>query len=57
MSPLAVVKHLDVIEQVSLGFLPCRVDLPPYPLLLQRTEERLRYRIVPAVTPTAHAGL
>ncbi len=51
-----IVKPLDVIEQVGARLIPGGVATPVHPLQLQRREEALHRRIVPAIAPAAHAA-
>ena len=52
----AIVKRLDVIEDIGAGQITRFIDAFLDPFLLQATEERLRHGIVPAVAASAHAG-
>ena len=56
MTPCWVVKHLDVVEDVGLGLLPCGIDLPAHPLAFEQLEEALRHGVVVAVATPAHAA-
>lgn len=56
MAPLAVVKHFDVVEDRIARLLTALKALPVQTFGLQTVEETLGYRIIPAVTPSAHAG-
>ena len=51
-----VVKHLDVIEHIGPGILPCAVDLPLDSLPLQQLKEALSHGIVVTVAASTHAG-
>ena len=54
MFALRVVEHLDVVEYILPGFVSGTIDFSPYPLSLQQIEEAFCYRIIVAVTPSAH---
>ena len=56
MPALRVVEHLDVIEDVSSGFLPVVIGFSLDALPLQQLEETLRHGIVVAVPASTHAG-
>ncbi len=49
-----VVEHLDVLEQVSDGFLAGGVACTVHPFVLEAVEEAFGRRIVPAVTLATH---
>ncbi len=57
MAPGSIVEHLDVFEDVGLCVIACSIDLLSDSLLLQAAEERLRNRVVPAISSTAHARI
>ena len=52
-----IVKRLDVVRDVGDSELPRLVNRPPYPCLLQTTEEGQYGSIVPAIAFAAHAWL
>lgn len=56
MAASSVVEHLDVIEYISRGLLPCAVDLSLDPFTLQQLEKALSHRVVVAVTAPTHAA-
>jgi len=49
-----VVEAFDVVEHVSLGFVPCPIGLARRSFGFQRGEEALHRRVVPDVARTAH---
>ena len=51
-----VIKHLNVVKDISARQLTRFVDAFLDPLFLQAAEERLSNGIVPAVAATTHAG-
>ena len=51
-----IVKHLNVVKQITLGLLPCCVMLVEHTFVLQAVEEALHRCVIPAVTLAAHAG-
>lgn len=53
----SIVERFDVVRDIRPRDLPVLVDALPDPLLLQAPEEGLGNRIVPAVSPSTHAGL
>ncbi|AGN88302.1 hypothetical protein H650_00340 (plasmid) [Enterobacter sp. R4-368] len=55
VAPGPVVEHFNVIEDIGPGQIPGFIDALSDPFFFQRTEERLRYRIIPAVATPAHA--
>lgn len=55
MLTLPIVEHLDVFEDVLLGFIPGDILSLVYQLTLERPEETFDARVVPAVAFTAHA--
>jgi hypothetical protein len=56
VAPLWVVEHLDVVEDIGLGGIACRVDLAADALALEQLKEALGHGVVAAVATTAHAG-
>ena len=56
MTPASVVEELDVIEYVSAGFPPIRVNPSSDSLTFEQLEEALRYGVVVTVAPPAHAA-
>ncbi|MCY1311257.1 hypothetical protein D9M70_615400 [compost metagenome] len=56
MSAFRVIEHLDVIENITSGFVTRSVDLSPDSLPLQKLEKTLGYGIVVAVSSPAHAA-
>ncbi len=52
-----VIKHFDVVEHIGLGQVTGFVDPFPDPLLFQAAEKRFSHRVIPTITPTAHAGV
>jgi len=56
VSTFWVIEHLDVIENITPGFVTCRVGLSSNPFPLQKLEKALGYGIVVAVSPSAHAA-
>ncbi len=52
-----IVEYLDIFEDIGLGEIACSIDRSLDSLLLEAAEERLRNRVVPAVSPSAHAGI
>ena len=57
VSPLAIVEHLYVVEDIRAGQLTRAVDAFLDPLLFQGAEERLDDSIIPAIASTTHAGV
>jgi hypothetical protein len=56
VSTLRVIEHLDVIENITSGFVTCCVDFSSDSLPLQKLEKAFGYGIVVAVSPPAHAA-
>jgi hypothetical protein len=56
MTPDRVIKHLDVVEYVSLGFFSGCIDSALCALAFSELGKALRDRIVIAVTLSAHTG-
>ena len=56
MSTLAIVEAFDVIEHICSGLLPGLVFLSAGTLSLERSKERLDYRVVVATASTTHAA-
>jgi hypothetical protein len=56
VSSLPIVEHLDVFEDVLLGFLSCGVVPMLDELALECSEETLDTGVVPTVPFAAHAG-
>ena len=56
MPAFRVVKHLDVIEHIGPGILPCTVDLSLDSLPFQQLKEALSHGIVVTVAASTHAG-
>ena len=54
VSPPAVVERFDVVEQISDGFVPCRVAGAMHQFILQAVQEALRWPVVPAVSLATH---
>jgi hypothetical protein len=50
-----IVEAFNVLKDFRPGLLPCFVNLLFDFFTLQVTEERFGYRVVPAITPSAHA--
>jgi len=57
MSPLAVVKHLDVVDYIATCIITSRVDVPLDPFTLEQLEETLSNGVIVTVSTSAHAGL
>ena len=55
MASGSIVKHFDVIKDISSGQIACFVDTFSYSFFLQATKKRLGYRIIPTVSTPAHA--
>jgi hypothetical protein len=51
-----IVKHFDVIEHISSGFLTVNVNLPLDAFTLEQLEEALGHRVVIAVPTAINAG-
>jgi hypothetical protein len=56
MTPNWIVEAANVLKDFRPGRLPRFVNLLFDFFTLQVTEERFGYRVVPAITPSAHAG-
>ena len=56
MASGSIIKHFDVIEDISSGNIACFVDTFFDAFFLQATKERFDDGIVPAVTASTHAG-
>src|SRR5439155_5438018 len=56
MPPPLVVEPLDVVEHIPLRLGPRAIGAMVDQLGLERLEEALDHRVVPAVAPPAHAG-
>src|SRR3954470_20100004 len=56
MTPDAVVEPLDIVEHICSGLVPGAVGFALGAFGLQRREEALHRRIVPAVAGSAHAA-
>src|ERR1044072_3623044 len=54
MTTTAVVKHFDVLEQIRNGLLTRAINLVVDALIVQRVEEALRGRVVPAIALATH---
>ena len=57
MAPFAIVKHLDVVEQIGPGFVPGSIPNAIDALAFEQAEEALDDGIVVTVPRTAHAAL
>ena len=57
MAPGSIVKHLDVIKDISSGEIACFVDTFLDTFFLQATKERLGDGIIPTVSTPTHARL
>lgn len=55
MSPLWVVKHLDVVEHIGLGLRSAAVDFSPDPLALQKLKKALGDSVVVTVPAPTQA--
>lgn len=55
LSPCAV-KHLDIVEDIGLGFLVCHLDPSLDTLTFQEQEEAFRKCVVVAVAAKAHTA-
>ena len=53
---LPIIEHLDIFEDVLLGFVSCGVAPMIDPLTLKRPEETFDTRVVPAIAFATHAG-
>ena len=56
MLTLPIVEHLDVFEDVLLGFVSGDIRSLVYQLTLERPEETFDARVVPAVAFATHTG-
>ena len=56
MTSVAIIKHFDVINDVSPGVLSGHVVCKKDPLSLQTTEKALCHGIVPTIPFPAHAA-
>ena len=56
VTPLWVVEHLDVVEDIGPCLVAAGVDLATDSLPLEKLEEALGYSVVMAVAATAHAA-
>ena len=56
MTAPAVVKHLDIINDILSGGRSAEILHPENLLNLEAAEEALCHRIVPAITSSTHAG-
>ena len=56
MTAPAVVKHLDVIDDILTGSGPAQVSHSKNPLNFEAAEKTLGHSIVPAIALSAHAG-
>jgi len=56
MTAVAVVQHLDVIDDVLPGSGPAQVSHPQNPLNVEVAEKTLGHSIVPAIGFSAHAA-
>lgn len=56
VTPLGVVEHLDVVEDICSGLIAGRVDLAADSLSLEKLKEALGHSVVMAIATTAHAG-
>ena len=54
MAPLMIIEYLNVLKDASLGRRPGFKGLIVHPFVLQGAEEAFCWRIVEAVTGTAH---
>tara|TARA_Y100001001_G_C7898255_1_gene270684 strand:- start:44 stop:388 length:345 start_codon:yes stop_codon:yes gene_type:complete len=50
-----VIKHFDVVEHIRLSQVTGFVDPFANAFLFQAAEEGFRHRVIPAISPTAHA--
>ena len=57
MPTLSIVKHLDVIEDILLCFIPGAVCLAPDSLSFQELKETFGYGVVMTIPASAHALL
>ena len=56
VTPLGVVEHLDVVEDVGTSVIPRGVDLSPDALAFEQLEKALGHGVVVAVAAPAHAA-
>lgn len=56
VSPDAIIEGLDVLVDIDPSHRSSYVDALLDPLLLQAAEKGFSHCVVPAVTPSAHAG-
>ena len=56
MAPLPIVEHLDVFEDILLGFVSCGIVPMVHEFTFERPEEAFDAGVVPAVAFAAHAG-
>lgn len=56
MSAFRVIEHLDVIENITSGFVTRCVDLSSDSLPLQKLEKALGYGVVMAISSPTHAA-
>jgi len=56
MSAFRVIEHLDVIENITSGFVPRSLNLSSDSLPLQKLEKALGYGVVMALSSSAHAA-
>lgn len=56
MTMLRVVKHLDVVEDITANFFAIEIDLASDSLQLEKQEEPFCDGIVVAASASAHAG-
>lgn len=57
VSTSAIVEHLDIVVDLSSRDLPGCVDALLDPLLLQAAKKGFGDGVIPAIAPSAHAGL
>ena len=57
MDSVWIVPALNIVEDIGVCLLPRSVFSVVYSLAFQRREERFRYSIIPAVSPSAHAAI
>ena len=56
MTPLPIVEHLDVLEDILCRFVPSGVAPMVHELALESPEEAFDAGVVPTITFAAHAG-
>lgn len=56
MSSIAIVEHLDVFKYICSRQIACFEYPFANTLIFHPTAERIRYRIIPTITSTAHTG-